>query len=238
MTNQNINLFRRSDFTNMGIALGDAYLLLEKLGGNKIDKSKTELLKTFLGSNTTRSLAKATQNRKRPAELTVYFSWYQFDVEKNRYAQVRTGGGRRSRAVDRNIKLDDLLQIAKDFFFPNEHNSKGPISKFKIALGGPDMSEIENKLRFRINEHEERVEDFTVDGYLRKYGLKVAKLNLLTMVDSPQEKLNNKERENLNNTPLVIEDSEDDFELPSINYSTPMSQVSMFINIIYLLLLF
>ena len=106
--------------------------------------------------------------------------------------------------------------------------SKGPISKFKIALGGPDMSEIENKLRFRINEHEERVEDFTVDGYLRKYGLKVAKLNLLTMVDSPQEKLN-KERENLNNTPLVIEDSEDDSELHSINYSTPMSQVSMFV---------
>ena len=229
MTNQNVHLFQRSDFANMGIALGDTYLLLEKLGGNKIDKSKTELLKTFLGSNTTRSLAKATQNRKRPAELTVYFSWYQFDVEKNRYAQVRTGGGRRSRAVDRNIKLDDLLQIAKDFFFPNGHNSKGPISKFKIALGGPDMSEIENKLRFRINEHEERVEDFTVDGYLRKYGLKVAKLNLLTIVDSPQEKLNNKERENLNNTPLVIEDSEDDFELPSINYSTPMSQVSMFI---------
>ena len=41
------------------------------------------------------------------------------------------------------------------------------------------MSEIENKLRFRINELEERVEDFTVDGYLCKYGLKVAKLNLL-----------------------------------------------------------
>ena len=131
-------------------------------------------------------------------------------MEKNRYGQVRTGSGRRSRAVDRNIKLDDLLQIAKDFFFPNGHNSKGPITRFKIALGGPDMSEIENKLRFRINEHEERVEDFTIDGYLRKYGLKVAKLNLLTMVDSPQEKLNNKERENLNNTPLVIEDSEDE----------------------------
>ena len=194
----------------MGIALGDACLLLEKLGEKKLDKSKTELLKTFLGSNTSRSLAKATQNRKRPVELTVYFSWYQFDMEKNRYGQVRTGSGRRSRAVRRNIKLDDLLQTAKDFFFPNGHNSKGPITKFKIALGGPDMSEIENKLRFRINEHEERVEDFTVDGYLRKYGLKVAKLNLLTMVDSPQEKLNNKERENLNNTPLVIEDSEDE----------------------------
>ena len=79
----------------MGIVLGDAYLLLEKLGGNKIDKSKTELLKTFLGSNTTQSLAKVTQNRKQPAELTVYFSWYQFDMEKNRYAQVRTGSGRR-----------------------------------------------------------------------------------------------------------------------------------------------
>ena len=49
------------------------------------------------------------------------------------------------------------------------------------------------------------------------------------MIDFPQEKLNNKERENLNNTPLVTEDSEDDFELPSINYSTPMSQISMFI---------
>ena len=54
------------------------------------------------------------------------------------------------------------------------------------------------------------------------------------MVDFPQEKLNNKERENLNNTPLVTEDSEDDFELPSINYSTPMSQISMFICQYYL----
>ena len=45
----------------------------------------------------------------------------------------------------------------------------------------------------------------------------------------PTKKLNNKERENLYNTPQVTEDSEDDFELPSINYSTPMSQISMFI---------
>ena len=49
------------------------------------------------------------------------------------------------------------------------------------------------------------------------------------MVDFPQEKLNNKERENLYHTPQGTEDSEDDFELLSINYSTPMSQMSMFI---------
>ena len=105
-------------------------------------------------------------------------------MDKNRYAQVRNVGERRSQAVDKNIKLNELLQIAKDFFFPNGLNSKGPISKFKIAIGGPDMSEIENKLRFRMNELEERVEDFTVDGYLCKYGLKVAKLNLLKEIQT------------------------------------------------------
>ena len=162
----------------MGIALGDAYLLLEKLSGNKIHKSNMELLKKFLGSNSTWSVARATQNQKWPAELTVYFSWYQSDVKKNRYAQVRNGGGRRSWAVDRNIRLNELPQIAKDFFFQNGQNFKGPISKFKIALGGPDMSEIESKLCFRINEHQKRVEDFRVDGYFHKYELKVAKLNM------------------------------------------------------------
>ena len=53
-----------SDITNIGIALGGAYLLLEKLGGKKKDKSNTELLKTFLDSNTIRSLAKIESDQR------------------------------------------------------------------------------------------------------------------------------------------------------------------------------
>ena len=53
-----------SDITNMGIALGGAYLLLERLGGKKKDKSNTELLKAFLDSNTIRSLDKTESGQR------------------------------------------------------------------------------------------------------------------------------------------------------------------------------
>ena len=54
-----------SDITNMVIALGGAYLLLERLGGKKKkDKSNTELLKAFLDSNTIRSLDKIESGQR------------------------------------------------------------------------------------------------------------------------------------------------------------------------------
>ena len=105
-------MFTKEDFLQMGVALGDVYLLLEHFSAVQ-NTTKKDLLNHYIDE--TKKVHHATQ-RKKPSVLTIHFVWFHFNIEKQRYAQVRVGGGKRTKMLDRNSTKKDIFEVGKNFF--------------------------------------------------------------------------------------------------------------------------
>ncbi|CAG9773407.1 unnamed protein product [Ceutorhynchus assimilis] len=66
----------------------------------------------------------------------IEIGWLCMHKREDRYKQVRArnGGGTRRIAIDRTSRCTEVLQMAKDLFFPNGMSTKGPISNFEVEL--------------------------------------------------------------------------------------------------------
>ena len=67
----------------------------------------------------------ARSQRKKPTELSVSFVWFNYDKDKHRYAQVRTGGSKRCKVFTSRIwKMQQ-----QSWFFPHGCSTKGRLKK-------------------------------------------------------------------------------------------------------------
>ena len=75
---------------------------------------RAQRLKNLL-STTKSSISNKTnypKKRAKPSKIQLYFSWYHYDVKKERYTQVREqqGGGLRVQQVDRHSTFQEMFQ--------------------------------------------------------------------------------------------------------------------------------
>ena len=83
--------FAKDDFTDMGIALADAYKLMIEF--NYESKTRLEKISNLMSTARSRQEnSKTSLSRKRikPLEIWVVFTWYNFDLKKG---QVHTSQG-------------------------------------------------------------------------------------------------------------------------------------------------
>lgn len=203
----------------MGVSLSGYYLLMEKFSSADTSSTikKSERLKELLASNRSRntSLGKTQQlARTKPQTITVYFSWYNFDIKKEKYCQVREvmGGGRRTAVISRNSGLQKLEEISKSFFFPGGKNvKKKRLTSFHYFLADFALQELPKDYDLPdigVNGQ------FTIDKYIKVNALNHTKINFVT-------KLFSKHTNDVISA-LTSFDSEDDFQ-PEIKTSTPIS---------------
>ena len=161
------------------MALGDVYLLVENFAKTE-NFEKRILLQSFLDNSHkgAKNTAKNTEVRKRKKwdHLTVSFCWHHYDQEKKRYTQVRHGGGKRTKVIDKDATISSLQDAAIMLFFPNGLSTKGKITKFDVNLAA--INEVELKDVFGEGA-------FSISNYCEQFGLKSAKFILL----SKQKKL-------------------------------------------------
>ncbi|XP_070537118.1 uncharacterized protein [Ptychodera flava] len=98
----------------------------------------------------------------------VEFGWLDFDNTSKSYRQVRSkrGGGTHRVAVNKKCQRNDLLELAKNYFFPNGISPKGKMEEFDFDLKDFD----ENS----ISEH------FTVAEFYGKMRSKMLRLYMAT----------------------------------------------------------
>ena len=203
-------MFKRDDLLEIGIALADVYVILDKFSSNRnTATARAEQLKSFLASSrskqgyTTHSYPK---KRSKASSLTVTFTWHNYDNKKKKYAQVREqmGGGRRQQIMQRSSTFETILENAKGLFFPRGKNSKKKrLTDFSYFVGDFALNQLSSELEISL-ESETKLVKFTLDEYMRNNALKQARFIFMT-----------KERR-WNELYLCKSDSDDsDLELPS-----------------------
>ena len=159
----------------MRIALVHVYQLMLEYGQRN---ERAQRLKNLL-STTKSSISNKTnypKKRAKPSKIQLYFSWYHYDVKKERYTQVREqqGGGLRVQHVDRHSTFQEMFQWIVDVFFPNGFNKKRKyISKYKHCLGDYALQEMTETMYLDQ-------EVFTLEKYIKCNSLKQVKFTLLT----------------------------------------------------------
>lgn len=76
-------------------------------------------------------------------DIRVDLGWFDFDKTTQSYKQVRrqNGGGKRSLKVPKLTTKHDLLDIAKQLFFPNGISKRGLVESFELELKDFDLNE-------------------------------------------------------------------------------------------------
>ncbi|XP_057289676.1 uncharacterized protein LOC130612388 [Hydractinia symbiolongicarpus] len=114
---ESLHLFQKEDFTSMGIALPNYYLIPEKFSINQKNKlQRASVLKSFI----LHSKRNKTSNRKLIRSKTEM-------ITEARYKQVResSGGGRKAKVLKLSSSYEETLNVARNFFFSNGKSSKG-----------------------------------------------------------------------------------------------------------------
>lgn len=147
--------FRKNE---MGIALADVYLMRAKFKNNSI---RLGGLFHEARSRHYKALSK-TKRRQKQQIIAVAFCWYNFDMKKDKYTQVReiSGGGKRVQTVSRSSCLDELTKIALKIFFPDGKTKKGAsLKSYSYYLADYCLNEITSN-------------SFSLDTCLENNGLK------------------------------------------------------------------
>ena len=124
MTATSLKLFSKNDFIDIGIALGDVYLLMEEMN-SRLKLKNANVLKSLLRVTRENYMKKTNYPDKRclPINVNVQFQWYSSD-RKLKLIKESTGGGIRSKRLDRTTSFEELMDRAKLLFFPYGFNSK------------------------------------------------------------------------------------------------------------------
>ena len=127
MTASSFKLFSKNDFIDMGIALGDVYLLMEEMNSRLKLKNANDL-KSLLRVTRENYMKKTNYPDKRcpPKHANVQFRWYNFDRKLRKFKLVKesTGGGIWSEKLNRTTSFEELMDRAKSLFFPSGYNNK------------------------------------------------------------------------------------------------------------------
>ncbi|XP_048749259.1 uncharacterized protein LOC125661328 isoform X1 [Ostrea edulis] len=147
--------------------------------------------------------------RKVKTSMKISIGWLHFDIERNKYIQVKlkTGGG--SRTVDMPVESSykEMLEKAINIFFPAGKSPKGRIDKFSCVLG--------NFTQDLIKEDGFSLQQYTETSCLSNK----PRIYLMTKKKTEEELPSLFE--------LLSGDSSDDFDLPDLVYTTQSSPQSL-----------
>ncbi|XP_030609353.1 uncharacterized protein LOC115797005 [Archocentrus centrarchus] len=138
--------------------------------GNSRKSTLFERLKTKLskrktsedGSSTAQEHSEPTHKRNAlKTKRKIEIGWMHYDEDADVFKQVRArrGGGTRKMVICKDAKKSDILQVAKDLFFPNGGNVRGPLTDFECDLkdyqemtvdGGLTVGEMHNVTKLNI----------------------------------------------------------------------------------------
>lgn len=110
--------------------------------------------------------------RKKKATRVITLGWLHFSIKYNDYRQVKTkcGGGTRKISVPKYFRCTDILEAAKELFFPKGVSNKGKIELFVTEL-----------LDYKNHECDQ---DLTVDDMYNITGLTTLRFYLATRYKS------------------------------------------------------
>ena len=143
----------------MGIALADAYLIINKFVETNTPGRNERLRELLVNARSREKNVKIGCKRSKPNELTVTFCWFNFNTLKGKYTQVRElqGGGRRTKVVSRQSTIENIKVMARNIFFPDgKSRSLKFISDYSFSLGDYALGELTDmsmKLEEYIEEH-------------------------------------------------------------------------------------
>ena len=170
----------------------------------KISDSKQKLAERISNAGKER-----TSHKKSCKENVVSLGWVHFNESKNKYCVVymSKGGGARQHYFPNKASAEDVLNVMKLTFFPNESSSLGKLCDMRIRLGNFQQQVLD-------------VERFTLSDYIRDkvvFAIK-GKVSLTKIRDLCTENL-------LKDDDDDDDDNDDDFELdfvssPSSNSAT------------------
>ena len=189
MTATSFKLFSKSDFIDMGIALGDVYLLMEEMSSRLKLKNANDL-KSLLRVTRENYMKKTNYPDKRcpRKHVNVQFRCYNFDRKLRKFKLVKesTGGGIRSERLNRTTSFEELMDRAKSLFFPYGYNNKKKsLDCYTYYLADCAM----NKLTDRLQLGDVSNVPLTVQSYITKYSLKVVKFILMTKEMSSNQQI-------------------------------------------------
>ena len=117
MTATSFKLFSKNDFIDIGLALGDVYLLMEEMN-SRLKLKNSNYLKSLLRVTRENYMKKTNYPDKRclPKNVNVQFQWYSFD-RKQQLVKESTGGGIPSKRLNRTTSFEELMDRAKSLFF-------------------------------------------------------------------------------------------------------------------------
>ena len=151
----------------MGIALAHSYQVIQRFSNKE---TKAARLRQLMGNARSRREEGTKSKRKKKTEISVSFSWHDFDAKQKRYTQMRgpKGGGIRCIMTLRTRKLVELLDLAQSLFFPGGRSRKGKdLVEYKVSLADFAHTEIADL-------------DINICDYMSEFGLTEAKFALLT----------------------------------------------------------
>lgn len=104
--------------------------LIERLK-QKINNGKTRNDTASSSSSTQQQVRKVKKNTR-----IIEIGWLYMSKTDKKYKQIRArnGGGTRRVTIDKNSKCLEVLELAKDLFFPNGESVKGKITSFETEL--------------------------------------------------------------------------------------------------------
>ena len=180
MTATFFKLFSKNDFIDMGLALGDVYLLMEEMNSRLKIKTANDL-KSLLRVTRENYMKKTNYPDKRypPKNVNVQFRWYNFDRKLQKFKLVKesTGGGIRSERLNRTTSFEELMDRAKSLFFPYGYNNKKKsLDCYAYYLVDFAMNELTGRLQLDDGSNA----PLTVQSYITKYSLKIVKFILMT----------------------------------------------------------
>ena len=187
MTATSFKLFSKSNIIDMGIALGDVYLLMEEMSSRPKLKNANDL-RSLLHVTRENYMKKTNYHDKRSKHVNVQFRWYNFDRKLQKFKLVKESavGGKRSERLNRTTSFEELMDRAKSLFFPYGYNNKKKsLDCYVYYLADFAM----NKLTGRLQLGDGSNVPLTVQSYIAKYSLKVVKFILMTKEMSSNQQI-------------------------------------------------
>ena len=151
-------------------------LLVEKFRQDKERTRSESKLRKLIGDVRGKHGVLLKSKWKRPVNITVYFSWYNYTPNgKKKFSQVKvnSGGGVRQKILPRSSDFNFCFQEAKNIYFPNQSNPvKGLLNNYCCELYSCNLQPLKETM--------ENGEMFTLNSYMAYHNLKNARLNLVT----------------------------------------------------------
>ncbi|CAH1106724.1 unnamed protein product [Psylliodes chrysocephalus] len=103
---------------------------------NKIPSNRKMQLIDKLQRKITGQSSKEQERKREKNKRKIEVGWHNWNEGEHKYKQVRmnTGGGTRRILLPKMAKRDEILEKAKNLFFPNGKSSRGNLSEFKIDI--------------------------------------------------------------------------------------------------------